>query len=480
MKAKSRRPSRPKRAQAGPKRSPRKYRWAWVAAVTALVLTAAIWGLQRALTGDRQPSISLPSPTPPAAAHIESFLASVPDRSFEAVADIKAEERALAEAVVADFPHRAEPLSLLASVYQSHGDIEQAEQLLKKSLALDPSQSEVYVRLGQMAQESDRLDQAIAYWQQGIKANPQAPNLRWHLADALVLQGRLEGAVELLETECTLTPTSARNYFLLGQVHLKQDSYEQARTCYEKTLELQPDYFNAHYGLGKVYTHLKQPDKAREHMQTFLKLKTVLEGSDDQRIVLDEAPVARARAAGLYRRAHSFYSSGERSTVGQRLLERAVALAPQDTRNWEKLGAFHFERRQFRTALAHFEKARQIDPNNPLFYLNIAALHNWLQRPGQAEATLTEALARFPQRALVHAELARFYLHRRSHAAAAKTQAERAVALEPSGANYFVLARACEATGDVAGAARAIERAVAREPDNAQFRDLHAYLQSRQ
>jgi tetratricopeptide (TPR) repeat protein len=305
MKPRSRKPSRAKRARPSARRSAGKYRWALLAVVSVLILAAAIWGWKRATHREDRPSTPLPSPVQTPKLHIESFLASLQDRSFQDVTDIKAEEKTLVETVVSDFPGRTGPLSLLAAVYHSHGDIEQAEQLWQKALAIAPAQPQIYLRLGLMAEESDQLDKAIAYWQQGLKLNPQAPNLRWHLANAMILQGRLEGTVELLQTECTLTPASARNYFLLGQVHLKQDAYEQAETCYEKALELQPEYFNAYYGLGKVYTRLRQPDKARECMQTFMKMKTQREGSEDLRIVLDEVPVARTRAAGLYRQASS-------------------------------------------------------------------------------------------------------------------------------------------------------------------------------
>jgi len=334
--------------------------------------------------------------------------------------------------------------------------------------------------MGLMAQESDQLDQAITYWQQGLQANPQAPNLRWHLADALMLQGRLEGTVELLETECTLTPKAARNYFLLGQVHLKQNAYEQARTCYEKALELQPDYFNAYYGLGKVHTRLKQPDKARECMQAFMKIKAAHEGSDDQRIVLDEAPAARMRAARFYRQAYGFYGSREQGAVGQRLLERTIVLDPNDPRNYEKLAALHYQHRRFQAALTLFERARRLDPNNPLFYLNIGTLHNYMKRPDQAEATLKEAIDRFPEHALVYAELARFYLRIHSNLPTSKSLAQRAVTLEPSAANYFVLGRACEANGDISGAAQAIEQALALEPNDPRYKDFHAYIRSKQ
>jgi tetratricopeptide (TPR) repeat protein len=440
---------------------------------------ATMVGLRYApFRSDLQP---IPSQTSmqPVRLHIESFIASLGDRPAEDVLEIKAEELALAGAVVSDFPDRAESLCLLASVHRGHGNIPQAEELWRRALGIDPSQPKVYEELGLMAQGRDQLDLAIAYWRQGIQTNPQAPDLRWHLANALVLQGHLESSMEALETECGLTPKAARNYFLLGQIHLKQNDFEQARVCYEKTLELQPDYTNAYYGLGKVYTRLDQPDKASACMQEFRDLKAAQE-ADGERIALNEAPFARLRAAGLYRQAYRLYGSEKHDALGRQLLERAVRLDPNDPRSWERLAGHHYQHNRLALALAGFEKARELDPSNPLFYINLAALHNAMKQPDRAEGLLKEAVGRFPEYALVHAELARFYLHTRTNLPAARLLAQRAAALDPSAAHLFVLGRACAATGDLEGALKAGEHALALEPNNAQYKDFHAYVRSRQ
>ncbi len=416
--------------------------------------------------------------TPSAQLHIESFLASLSDRPTNDVLDIKAEELALVEAVASDYPDRVESLCLLASVHQGHGNIPQAEEHWRQALRIDPSRAQVYEELGLMAQGQDRLEEAIAYWRQGIEADPRAANLRWHLANALVLQGQLEGTVALLETECTLTPGAARNYFLLGQIHFKQEAFEQAGVCYEKAMKLQSDYFNAYYGLGKVHARLGQAEKAEACMQEFLRRKKAQE-AESERIALDETPFVRRRATGFYRQAYRLYGSAGQDTICRQLLERAVHLDPNDARNWEMLASYHYQHNRFPEALAGFEKARELDPNNPLFYINIAALNHGMKRPERAESLLKEAVGRFQENALVHAELARFYLHTRTNLPASQLLAQRAVALDPSAAHLFILSRACAANGNLDGAAKAIEYAIALDPNNPQYKDFHAQVRSR-
>jgi tetratricopeptide (TPR) repeat protein len=72
--------------------------------------------------------------------------------------------------------------------------------------------------------------------------------------------------------------------------------------------------------------------------------------------------------------------------------------------------------------------------------------------------------------------LAKIYLAQNMHLSEAKKLAQAAVRIAPVASNYFILARACHQTGDLAGALAAMQRAVAMEPDNAEYRRIHAML----
>ena len=459
--------------------APKRRRWAlWVAAALLLLVVAALALWYDRPSATRRPTAPAVASAPPKL-HIDEFLASLSGRTAGDVPELKAEEMALAEAAVADFPRQASPLSVLAAVQQSHGDVQRAETLWQEALRIDPSQSGLYEQLGLAAQEQDQLDRATAYWQEGLRRNPRAANLRWHLANISVQQGQLAGTVQLLHEECTLTPDAARNYFLLGQIHLKQRAYEEARACYVKALELQPEYFNAYYGLGKVYTRLKELEKARASMEAYETLKAQRHASKEQRIILDELPPVRTRAASLYRRVAAFYDPRAHATRIEQLLKRAIFLDPENALNWERLATLHYQQSRIETALAHFQKARTLDPNNPLYYFNIGMLYGVMRQPSHAEASLKQAVERFPHYGLAHAELAQFYLRYRTNPAQAQSLAGKAVALQPSAAHHYLLARACEANGNHDAAVTAIEQALQMEPDNKRYRAFYAHLQSK-
>jgi tetratricopeptide (TPR) repeat protein len=66
-------------------------------------------------------------------------------------------------------------------------------------------------------------------------------------------------------------PSTALDYVLLGDLHLKQRQYEQALECFKQALKRQPDLTNQspeiHRKLAEVYLGLNQVDQARASLE---------------------------------------------------------------------------------------------------------------------------------------------------------------------------------------------------------------------
>jgi len=469
------RPHVPARAPApGPKRG----RW-WATGIILVILGIAAVLVWR--TGDRPEPTASPARAIPRTSqrHITAVLDASTGKTPQSVSDIQEEELSLAEALVDDFPAQDTPLVLLATVHQYRGDTTQAETLWQQAITLNPKRHGLYEKMGLAAKRKDQIDQAITWWRKGLEANPQAPGLRWQIANALVTQGHLDGTLELLETECTITPTATRNYYLLGQIHLKQRTYEEAERAYKKAIELQPDYYNAYYGLGIVYTRLKQPEQARAAMKQFRQLKANADASEDQRIMIDEVPYARKRVAKSYAQAYNLYHPKQEAKLGERLLTRALELDPNDAHTWEKLAIHHSVNSRHQQALALFQKVTQLAPDNPLPHINIGKLHALMNRPRLAEQTLRETVARFPDSGLAHSELAHFYLRSQTHPAEALALMQKAVTLTPNANHYFLLTWAYDVNGDAESGLDAIQKAIALEPQNPRYRSTYERIRSK-
>jgi cytochrome c-type biogenesis protein CcmH/NrfG len=72
------------------------------------------------------------------------------------------------------------------------------------------------------------------------------------------------------------------------------------------------------------------------------------------------------------------------------------------------------------------------------------------------------------------------YLRRRLKLPEARQLAEKAVALEPTALNYFVLSRAYDQNGDPGRAVSALQKAVELEPANSSYRQTYERLRARE
>ena len=71
-----------------------------------------------------------------------------------------------------------------------------------------------------------------------------------------------------------LDPSFANAHITLGAVYLKLKDYQRARQELEIGVKLNPDSSKAHYNLAILYARLKDPQRAQEEMRMIEKLKS--------------------------------------------------------------------------------------------------------------------------------------------------------------------------------------------------------------
>jgi tetratricopeptide (TPR) repeat protein len=81
-------------------------------------------------------------------------------------------------------------------------------------------------------------------------------------------------ALELLKAQQPQLNRNADLHNLLGYVHRKQarPDLDKALEHYRLALEINPGHRGAHEYIGEAYLMRKQPDKAREHLETLKRL----------------------------------------------------------------------------------------------------------------------------------------------------------------------------------------------------------------
>jgi tetratricopeptide (TPR) repeat protein len=452
--------------------------WALVVVVIVCVAIAGFWGVKSFLRSDEEAQKEEPPP----------ILTEQPEPSTEPLkltpeqelAALEKEGEELAEKLIREFPNSEEPLVLMGDLYRRRGNSLEAVKFWEKALKVNPKRYDVYHNIGRVAFEKEEYEKAVTAWRKTLEINPEVSGLRNNLARAFLGLGKYSEAIEELEKRIEIFPRSALSNYLLGRAYLQLKEYDKAKEHYEKVIELRPDHTNAHYGLSSVYAKLKQPDKAKEYLAIFKKLKAkdmeVLQHRD--KAAMDVAAAPKALVA-LALDAEKLYRERGDLERAEELMKRVETLDPNNTKCLERLATLYQMSNRIEDALAQFEKMREIQPQNPFCYLNIGVLSSQLKRFNEASKAFQQAIALAPKQSLGYNHLARLYLRTNRALAEARRLAEKAVELEATAENYFVLGWACDVNGDVVSALAAMEQAVKLDPDNPKYKQIYEIVKKK-
>jgi tetratricopeptide (TPR) repeat protein len=372
------------------------------------------------------------------------------------------------------FPDRSESLILLGNVYRDNGDSSEAIRYWQEALRLDSRRPDVYEGMGMIAMKKGEYSKAVDFWQESLKLNPQAVNLRTSIAQALMPLGRYDEALEALKEEIELYPASGTAHFLAGQVFLQKKDYEHAREEYLKVLELNLEYTNSYYGLLTVSIRLGEKDKAQEYREKFnrFKARDMQKLIDDNKRANDLAAARRNYAETAFNAAQ-IYEQYEQAGEATVLLDKATQASQDNLELLVRIAQWHYGRGRVSQSLALHEQISQSYPQHGFNLCLLGVVYAQLRRFDDSKASFMKSIEYSPQFPDSYRELARLCLRTRTDISQARTLAEKAVSLSPVAANYFVLSRACDSTGDREGAISALLKAIELDPINQEYRRVY-------
>ncbi|MHC4110500.1 MAG: tetratricopeptide repeat protein [Planctomycetota bacterium] len=458
--------------------APKSHKWLLIFCVITCVVIAALWGKKFLPSSDEKtqkeqsPPILSGQPKP---STVSSKLTAEQE-----IAALKEEEFGLSEQLLREFPNSEVPLLLTGNIQRKYGNSAEAVKFWEKALVLNPERPDAHNGMGWIAFEKAEYEKAIASWRKALELNPKMPAVHNSIAQTLIILGRYDDVVKEAEEELKISPRSGLSYFLLGQGYLKLKEYDKAKKYYETAIELQPDYMNAYYGLFTVCSRLKLQDEARKHLATFQKLK-----AEDSKVLMDrnkafdDVVSIRKMLAETYSDAeHIYYKKGNLQEA-EKLLQRAVTLDPNNTEYLMKLGFLFQSSNRLPDALQMYGKVSLIEPDNIISRLNIGVISMQLKQFNNAEKVFKEAITLAPKFPGGYRELAHLYLKTGINLSEAMNLAKKAVVLEETADNYFILSWAYDKNGDVANAVSALKRAVELDPGNSRYQRMYEQIQKR-
>jgi tetratricopeptide (TPR) repeat protein/tRNA A-37 threonylcarbamoyl transferase component Bud32 len=333
---------------------------------------------------------------------------------------------------------------LAAHLLRHAGDLHGACTVLREACVHHPADLSIQLETARTLSTlgDEHLAESLEHFRAALALYPQSERVRRTVGQTLSRLGRHEEALAVLrDIQQRLDTSVAWND--LGAALSNAGRSDEAVTCFERSLERDPDYVVALLNLAGARSDAGRPEEALALVERALAL---------------EPDSARAwRMRGVQEFALKQYPDAERSLLRSLELEPGSALAIGNLGYARALQGRHAE------AVADFERALSIEPDYPQVLINLSNSQNRLGDFAGATEPLRRALALSPRDATVHNNLAwrlaTWPVEALRRPAEALEHAERAVELEPGDGDFqHTLGVARYAAGDDEGAVEALLR----------------------
>jgi tetratricopeptide (TPR) repeat protein len=135
----------------------------------------------------------------------------------------------------------------------ARGDYPNAVKMFRQIISQYPFEPEAYWRLGRLLRGEELVEDAIQVIRQGLIIDPEAKDLYNGLGVALLSIGRYDEAIAAHQHYAALAPDEPNAYDSLGMSYQQSGRYVEATAAYQRALALNSEFEPAIIHLGDVY-----------------------------------------------------------------------------------------------------------------------------------------------------------------------------------------------------------------------------------
>lgn len=247
-------------------------------------------------------------------------------------------------------PRHFYSLWLLGYVYglkaQEKHDTEffrESAKYYEKALEARPSATKLYPRLGEIYENLNEHDKAMATLRRGLVADPSDQDIRKAFDRLASPEGKDDEILAAYRAVAEEYPTSVDILDLYAAQLTARQKFQEARSQYERLLKLEPNNVKTLLALGGLALQLDDAAAARVHF------------------------------------------------------ERAVSLARDDVKTYEAVGSVYFRSKQYDQAVKLFEQALARDPKRMELYFVLAQAYQEMKETDKAVEVIQRGLAAIEQ-----------------------------------------------------------------------------------
>ncbi len=381
--------------------------------------------------------------------------------------------------LVRQFPSDGKAVCLLGTVHNNQGNTTEAVALWKGYLKVNPRWADTYNCLAMVALRRGDNDEAIALWRKAIQIDPHMEDAYDWLGGTLMHPGKIREAIDLLQKYVMVNEKAVWSHYWLGQAYMQSREYEKAKKHYLATVVLRPSFYSTYYGLATIASRQGDTQAAAEYRKPFARWKAENRGiQDDKRQAYGDTQTLRQELALVCTDVGQVYRNHGYLWQAEKHWKKAAKLDPANAGCREELAVFYQKQERYQQkALEILSELIELHPERAVYYLNMGAIHARLEHFDDAEKAFRKVCELSPEKSAGYVSLVQLYLRDGRKLADVATLAEKAVQLEPTAANYFLLCSVYQKNNEPAKARSAIQRALELDPDNPTYGKMQKLVQ---
>jgi Flp pilus assembly protein TadD len=310
---------------------------------------------------------------------------------------------AACHARLAAWPVDRAALAEFAQLCHANGLLPEAQQAYRALLIVDPTEARWPHLLAAVLTGYGRLDEALPLLQQAAELAPTQIVLWQDLGEARLKNNQLPEAEAAFQRVVALQPADVHALFGLARVDLQAGRLTAARSRLQAAVAADPHFPGAQSLLATVFERLGNPEAAEAARRRVSGDGHYTEAPDPLAVDL----VAYGHDPYLLLVAASAEVSDGRYARALPLLERGLALAPDDARLHRQLGRTRAWLRDFPGARQAFERAVALAPDDEKIRTELISLLRQTQDQAALAAVVAEGVVHSPDSASLHFEAGR-------------------------------------------------------------------------
>ena len=185
--------------------------------------------------------------------------------------------------------------------------------------------------------------------------------------------------------QVTTSSLEALKAFAIGNAEFDQEREMQSLTFYKRAVELDPNFAWVYARMGTIYSNAGENEKAIENTRKAYELRDRV--SEREKLYITE---------------HYYQTVTGEKEKEMEALELYGRTYPNDIIASNNLAVGYQMSGDFAKAAEEARETVRVDPNSASGYVNLAYAYLGANRPDEAQQTMQQALARFPNTDLLH------------------------------------------------------------------------------